>query len=193
MKHFLSTAQSRNMEYWKKAHNCNIARQKGKKIQKTKISVESCSSRFTDKGIKNKQYIWDFKVSNCHEWNVELKNQHFSWQLRYECECVFFDFSHTNECNCQITDALKRLISCHSFSIMRPCFDFINNFRIMLCLMVVIKWLCDFAKYTILKFITMPQSTSVIWFWLYLAHLILNAEIVMWKTSEGIFRAAKRV
>ena len=31
-KHFLSIAQSRNIEYWKQTHNCNIAKQEAKNL-----------------------------------------------------------------------------------------------------------------------------------------------------------------
>ena len=36
-KHFLSIAQSRNMKYQKQTHNCNIAKQEGKKYKREKF------------------------------------------------------------------------------------------------------------------------------------------------------------
>ena len=45
-KHFLSIAQSRNMEYWKQIPNFDIAKQEGNKMQNRKISFESFSCRF---------------------------------------------------------------------------------------------------------------------------------------------------
>ena len=49
-------------KYWIFKIKCNIAKQDGKKIQSRKISFESCSCRFlTDKRIKNKRFVWDFK------------------------------------------------------------------------------------------------------------------------------------
>ena len=56
---------------------------------------------------------------------------------------------------------LKRLISCQSFSIKHPWFEFIGQFSNYV-VFDEIKWLCTFAKYTTLKFIT-KLSTPISW------------------------------
>ena len=60
-KYFISIAQSRNMEYWKLTHNCNIVKQEGDKIQTENFFWILFMSVFTGKSIKNKRFVWDFK------------------------------------------------------------------------------------------------------------------------------------